>query len=138
MSFPRAPYTCRICGYAWYGRVDPAPIKCPSRACQTRLWQRGFALPAGRPSRALARPRPSPTTMAFRGPTSIAVLRYKCRRCRRSHEWPLVPHANPLETLTALIVSPDPRRDLGLVSIHHCPDGGYGIADLIGADVRDG
>lgn len=137
MPLPRALYVCRICGYTWYGRADPVPLKCPSRACRTRLWQRGVARPPGRPQRAFERPLASTTPTAVEPPRPSAVLRYTCRRCRQSRESRLVPHANPIEALTDLIVRTDQRRDLGLLSLHHCPDGGYGIADLIGADVRE-
>ena len=72
---------------------------------------------------------------------AIYIARYRCRRCQTTRDG-LTFEPGAYESAQAWldrIVHEDPQdSQKWLLECHSCPDGGYGVSDLIGADIREG
>ena len=66
-----------------------------------------------------------------------AVLRYKCRRCGEVVDGAITGEKNVVPFLIEIECGHmPPGIPQAMTDIHHCPDGGIGVSDLIGADIR--
>ena len=70
-----------------------------------------------------------------------AVLRYRCRRCDQLGDGGTI-ESQKIETYLTLLLSNyeahNQGSQVGIFTLHRCADGGYGVSDLIGADIREG
>jgi hypothetical protein len=69
-----------------------------------------------------------------------AVLRYRCRRCHQLSDGGTI-ESQKVETYLTLLLSNyeahNQGSQVGIFLLHRCLDDGFGVSDLIGADIRD-
>jgi hypothetical protein len=67
-----------------------------------------------------------------------AVLRYRCRRCQLLSDGLVLSDTVVVKALRQIIHGLVPSGSpQSLYDLHDCADGGYGVSDLIGAELQD-